>query len=271
MTDPSIQLYQLVRRMLRPLVRVLLRRGMSYGEFIEAAKGTFVDVAAQDMAIPGRKQTTTRISTITGLSRKVVQHLLTQTEAEKIEALHKLNRAVRVLSGWMSDERFLDSNGKPLALAFDGEEPDFMLLVKEYSGDITARTIVDELERNGAIAVNRDGKLELVRPAYIPDDSELAKISLLSDTITELAETIEYNMECSDPAARRFQRKVYYDNIPQEHLPEIKQLLEQKAQAYLEEINRILVHYDRDHNKKIKGTGRVKAGLGIHYIEEKIK
>ena len=51
--------------MLRPLAKILLRNGISYGTFADLTKWVFVDVAAKDFAIKDRKQSTSRISVIT--------------------------------------------------------------------------------------------------------------------------------------------------------------------------------------------------------------
>jgi len=36
------------RRLMRPLVRILIRNGVAYGEFAEIAKEVYIDVAAGD-------------------------------------------------------------------------------------------------------------------------------------------------------------------------------------------------------------------------------
>jgi len=64
-----------ILRLLRPLVRVLLRNGISYSGFADLAKWVFVDIAAKEFGVPGRKQTDSRISVITGLTRKEVARI----------------------------------------------------------------------------------------------------------------------------------------------------------------------------------------------------
>ncbi len=265
------QLHHYLSYLLRPLARVLLRRGMGYGEFAEAAKTAFVEAAQFDLAIPGRKQTTSRVSTITGLSRKEVHRLLNQDDQQQFDSLHKLNRAARVISGWSSDERFVDEKGQPRELMFEGDGNDFALLVKEYSGDITARTIADELTRTGAIAQDSEGRLRLIKQAYIPDADSVEQFKLLSESIAELTQTIEHNIIHKDD--KFFQRKVFYDNIPAENVAELKEQINQKAQSCLEEINQILVQYDRDHTSSSgqTNTEQVKLGLAMHYFEETLK
>jgi hypothetical protein len=42
------------RQLLRPLIRILLRHGVSYGEYAETVKTVFVEVAGKDFRIPGQ-------------------------------------------------------------------------------------------------------------------------------------------------------------------------------------------------------------------------
>ncbi|MGD8812541.1 MAG: DUF6502 family protein, partial [Thioalkalispiraceae bacterium] len=120
-------------RLLRPLVRLLLRHGVSYGTFADLAKWVFVDVADKEFAVPGKKQTTSRVSVLTGLSRKEVARVqaIETPDDEAIE--QQYNRAARVISGWVRDAAFNDLEGKPARLALDGENS-FAALVKKYSG-----------------------------------------------------------------------------------------------------------------------------------------
>src|SRR5215510_9788024 len=59
-------------RLLKPLVKVLLRNGIPYRAFADIARQVYVEVAEKEFALPGRAQTVSRISTITGLTRKEV-------------------------------------------------------------------------------------------------------------------------------------------------------------------------------------------------------
>ena len=77
MTEPIQKtLARALHTMLRPLVRILLRNGIAYGSFAELAKKTYVEVAFEDFAPEGKKQTVSRVSALTGLTRKEVKRLL---------------------------------------------------------------------------------------------------------------------------------------------------------------------------------------------------
>jgi len=61
-----------VGRLIRPLVRILLRNGIPFGAFADIVKRVYVEVATEEFGLPGRKQSKSRVSILTGLSRKEV-------------------------------------------------------------------------------------------------------------------------------------------------------------------------------------------------------
>ncbi|NOY63031.1 MAG: hypothetical protein GXP10_07765 [Gammaproteobacteria bacterium] len=260
-------------KMVRPLVRILLRNGISFGLFAEIVKRAYVEVATEEFAIPGKAQTTSRVSTLTGLTRKEVQRIKGQPEGGEDISTSRYNRAARVISHWTSDVAFQDRQGEPAELSFDGDGSSFSALVKNASGDITPRTILDELIHVRAVDELQNGKLKLLTRAYIPDGDDAEKINILGNDVADLIATIDHNIRC-EPAAAFFQRKVCYDNLPEEAISELKQLIASKAQAALESMNDDMARRDRDNcgldnSADSSGTGRVRAGLGIYYFEER--
>lgn len=262
-------LASVIRRVIRPLAKLLLEQGFSYGAFAEAAKRAFIDSAQHDFALPGKKQTISRISTITGMTRKEVHRILTQSTDDGSDNERRLNRTARVISGWISDKRFCDKT-HPKTLPFDGRNS-FSELVRIYSGDITPRTIADEMTRLGAIELTNKGEIKLLKHAYIVDHSDDEQLIIFGTDIAEMINTIHHNLNSDNELDRFFQRKVYYDNIPQDAIPHLKPFINQSAQKCLEEINEELAKYDLDNNPRPSQSIRTKIGLGIHYIEEVIE
>jgi len=61
------------RAMLRPIVRLLLKNGVMWKEFAEVSKNVYVDVAGSEYGISGRQTNASRVSILTGLSRREVK------------------------------------------------------------------------------------------------------------------------------------------------------------------------------------------------------
>ena len=256
-----------VLRLLRPLVRILLRNGVSYTTFADFAKWVYVDVAGKEFGIEGRQQTTSRMSVITGLSRKEVKRVRQLPRPDDRETAERYNRAARVIAAWRRNKKFLDTEGQPAPLPIGGSDVSFTELVKRFSGDVPVRATLDELIRVGAVKRLEDGNICLLTRTYVPAHSDADKLHILGTDVALLISTIDHNLNPGE-SGPFFQRKVAYDNLPDEILPEFRKHSAKKAQLYLENLDRWLSKHDRDDTPQVKGSGRNQAGIGIYYFEE---
>lgn len=256
-----------VLRLLRPLVRILLRNGVSYRTFSDLAKWVYVDVAFKEFGIKGRKQSTSRVSVITGLSRKEIMQIQKLPKSDDRASTERYNRAARVITAWRREGDFLDAEGESAPLPMLGSGATFSELVKRSSGDVPMRAILDELIRIGAVEQLDDGRVRLLVQAYVPESSDADKLHILGTDVGYLISTIARNLE-PDSTGPIFQRKVAYDNLPDAVLPEFRKLSAKEAQSLLEKLDRWLAQRDRDVTPTVNGSGRNLAGLGIYYFEE---
>jgi Family of unknown function (DUF6502) len=254
-------------RILRPLVRLLLRHGIPVGVLADVVKQVYVDVAWQEFGLPGRKQTTSRVAILTGLSRKEVARLRQLHRWDDQAAVQQHHRAARVISAWVREPAFHDASGQPAPLLVEGDTPSFSALVRRYSGDMPVRAILDELLRVRAVEQLADGRIRLLARVYVPAAGEVEKLAMLGTDVADLIATIDWNLQCP-PAEAYFQRKVHYDNLPAEVLSELHILTRERAQAVIEELDRWMAARDRDVTPTVQGTGRKRAMVGIYYFAE---
>ncbi len=263
--DAQSALTKAVTRLLKPLVRILLRHGIGFGAFTELAKRAYVDVAFEDFDVKGRKQTDSRVATITGLSRKEVKRIKELPDDHDSGAITRYNRAARVVYGWVHDSAYQSAPGECRDLPFDGEIS-FSSLVKEYSGDVPPRAILDELLQVGVVKRDGQGMIRLLKRAYIPSAGKAELLAFLGVDVGGLLATMDHNIHAAG-AEPFFQRKVYYDNIPEETLLKLRAMVRDKGQPMLEEVDQWLSQHDRDVNPTVQGSGRKGAGIGIYYFE----
>lgn len=255
-----------VARLLRPLFRVLLRHGKSYRAFEEVAKRTYVEVAMGDFGIPGKKPSVARASILSGLTRKEVQRLLQAPALDDAEASEHRNRAARVLTAWLRDADFHDSQGQPRPLDVDGERG-FAALVRRHSGDMPTRAVLDELLRVGAVERLPDGRIALLTRGYVPRKGAREMVGVLGADVADLIETIDHNLH-QDAQAPRFQRKVMYHGVPAQALPAFRALSAERAQSLLEQLDRWLQDASQDRAPGETDAPGARVGLGIYYFEE---
>ncbi len=253
------------------MFRVVLRNHMSFKAFLDVAKRAYIEVAASEFGIPGKKQSVSRIALLSGLTRKEVQRLLEAHTADDSDAGERYNRAARVVAGWVRDKDFADDAGHPRALTLqEGDSTDrasFADLVRRFSGDIPFRAVLDELLRVGVVEKLADGAVQLKSRAYVPESGDTDKLNILGTDVSDLIGTIDHNLQHGGDD-RFFQRKVMYDNVPVEAVEEFRRLSNAQAQTLLERLDKWLSQHDRDTNPETSGTGRVRTGIGIYYFEE---
>lgn len=251
--------------LLRPLVRILLRNGLAYGSFAELAKKVYVEVAFADFAEASRKQTVSRVSAMTGLTRKEVKRISELPEAYDEEVEQRYNRAVRVIGGWLHDAEFLDKQGAPAVLPIEGAQASFTALVRRYSGDVPTQAMFSVLAR--AETVERVGDdVRLLRHAYIPAGDAIDKVQILGTDVGELISTIDHNLTAA-PVDLRFQRKVSTARVAVSALPEFRALSAQRAQQLLEELDAWLAQHEAGMADVGDDEAAHYVSLGIYYFE----
>ena len=244
---------------------------MSFKAFLDIAKHTYVEIAASEFGIPGKKQSVSRVALLSGLTRKEVQRLIETPAANDTEVGERYNRAARVVAGWVRDMDFSDANGNPKVLTLqEGTvhgRASFAELVRRFSGDIPFRAVLDELLRVGVVEKVDDSGIRLKTRAYVPESGDADKLNILGTDVSDLVSTIDHNLRhgSEDPF---FQRKVMYDNVPVEALQEFRRLSGAQAQSLLERLDRWLSQHDRDTHPEASGTGQMRTGIGIYYFEE---
>ncbi len=254
--------------LMRPLVRILLRNGVTHDAFVDLAKQAYVDVAYREFGIPGRKQTISRVSVLTGLTRKEVSRLLQRENPDEPETRPRYNRAMRVISGWLNDPRFLDTTGEPRELAVDGEENSFSALVKSYSGDIPTKAMLAELLRVHIVEQTSEGLLRLRQHAYIPSNDPVDKIRIFGSHVSELLSTIDHNLDPERDKEPFFQRRVSNDRLPASEVPRFRALAARRSQALLEELDQWLIEHEGENGApEGEEDPRMSVGLGIFYFE----
>ncbi len=259
-------LEEAIARLLRPLFRVLLRQGMAFTAFEKLAKSVYVDVAHNEFSLPGRKPSVSRTSILSGLTRKDVQHVLTDPAKHTAAGDTQYNRAARVLTGWVRDPDFSGKDGELRPLRPDGEFG-FAALVRKHSGDVPARAVLDELVRVGAVQQLADGRIELRKRAYVPMHGSNEKLHILGTDVADLVATIDHNLQYGSSDGR-FQRKLMYRGVAPQTVPAFRQLSASMSQVLLERLDHWLATQIKEQKPAHPDEPGRRVGLGIYYFEQ---
>lgn len=259
-------LYQALYRILCPLVNILLKNNVPFTVFSDIAKRVYIDKAAENFQIEGRKMTTSRISVLTGLTRHEIARVNQASLIEEAEDHSQLNRASRVIRGWIRDDAFLDETQTPMPLSFDEGNIHFSELVKRYAGDVTVRALLDELLRLKAVIELPDGRYQLQVSALVPDDDVIRKMEIAGIAIKNLLETIDHNLSNGRDAAL-IQRSLEYQTVTPEALEALRQWTKQHGQLFLERSDEQFSTLIKQHKTEKASGPRYTAGIGLYYFE----
>lgn len=258
--------------MLKPIVRLMIKHNVPLGSFLEVLKHVYVVVAKEELTLPGKKLSDSRIAVVTGLPRKDIKNHSELPDLQDQNIVQEHNRAARVLAGWIQDSFFHQKDGKPMDLPLESQKglPSFQSLVLKYSGGVPARAILDELARVEAVRRLENGELRLVSFGYIPNHGELQQVEVVSREISDFLNTIDHNIT-HDAEDSYLQLSARCDNLPEEIMDKIRYLGRDKGQQLLQEFLTFMSHYDREQNDNVFGTGRKRAVYGIYYYEEDVE
>lgn len=256
--------------LLRPLIKLLLSNGVSFGEFSEWARDSFVEVAERDFALEGKVQTSTRISVLTGIFRRDVARIRKQA-AKPIEKTKTSNRLVRIIAAWRRVSEYLDETGEPKTIPVEGEAPSLEMLAKRYGGDVSYQAILKEMERLQIVETTDDGRLVLKALAYVPSKDLNRQFELMGRACEDLLSTINHNIE--NPDNSRIQMSVAYEGVPPETVNRFKQMSERKAMALLRKFDAWLADNLEEYSDELTSDEdreeQYRVGLGLYYFQER--
>ena len=257
------------RQWLRPLVHVLIRCGISWREFSELAKTTFVEVASKQFGKRGRPTNISRTAVLTGLARREIRKQRAHLETAPEPLSGYVTKASLVLSAWHLDPEFADKKGKPAPLAPRGKVGTFEALVHRCGGgDVPVTTLLKELRNAGAIRERADGKLEPLQRDYIPREMDEQLIRLWGTVLADIAATYVHNLTRSPKVPARFERAAVNDRIAKSALPEFRQVLEKEGQAFLERIDAWLTAHEVTDEAGLEESQTIRLGAGTYHIQD---
>jgi Family of unknown function (DUF6502) len=197
-----------VLRVLRPMVRLMLRHGVTYTAFAAALKPVFLEAAREELKSQDMPVTDSALTLLSGVHRRDVRAL---TRGEDVPAMPVDNSPPASLAGevvgrWMSDPAWLDVAGRPQVLsraAFDD-------LVSAVSQDVRPRALRDELVRLGVVTCSEEGSVSLAAQGFAPRQGFAEMSALMADNLADHASAATANLQ---DGANFLEQALYVDRL----------------------------------------------------------
>jgi hypothetical protein len=239
------QLLHALRRVLRPIVRLLIRAGVRFDEFAELARGVYVESAIRDGIEHGGVPTRERISLVTGVTRQQVDYYV-ENEGALPSADPTLARVVtEVLHRWYTDPLYLGPYGIPLELEFElSAGRSFRGLVTQVDPKASPGLVLEELLRAGSVIHSGERHFRAVSRAFMVSEAmSPQQTEYFGDALTRLARTLDYNFNPSN-LDKRLERFVAADRgLPVELIPRFETFARHRANQFLEDLDNWLAPY----------------------------
>jgi hypothetical protein len=263
------QVLAATRQWLEPAVYVLLRSGVTWKEFSELSKSTYVDVATKRFGKRGRPTNVSRTAVLTGLARREVRKQRERLSEKPAPQGAYVTKASLVLSAWHLHPEYLDRNGKPAPLKLDGEGATFATLLRRCgASDVPASTLLKELVSSGAVRQRADGRLEALQRNYIPHAMEEQLIRLWGTVMADVATTYAHNLTRTGRAPSRFERAAVNERVAASDVAEFREFLDREGQAMLERIDAWLSAHEVSPSGEEPSPPTVRLGAGLYHIQD---
>jgi len=265
--DVKDHLRRALSLMFKPLIRLLIAQGVTHAELSETAKEVYVEVALRHFEAEGRVNKS-RVAILTGLTRKEVKNVIDRAQAEEVQD-KTYSRPERVLTGWYSDPKFQGPYGIPLELPYesgDSDQQTFVSLVKQYSGDMAPRQILNQLIESGSV-VEVEGRYKAVRRIYKASTLSPALIKRLGEVGYRVFSTAAKNIDKQVEGSGYFDRMVFADDgCTDEQIESFDEYIKPRGQEFLEEID---VWFSSRKNDASTSNLRNETGIYmVHYVED---
>ena len=201
-----------VRRLLRPLVRIMLREGLTYPHFVAIAQMAFVQSAAKDFVGHGEKSSASSICALTGMTlEELVGVLDVQERFDASEILLSSNPFARVLHGWHNDRDYVGPYGFPIDVPFAGENLSLTDLTLRHAPGVSPHVVLKELQRIKAVTEVGSNVWKPLVQEYIEPGLTPQNLSRMASLVESLLATLENNSRADRDGTALFERTMYVD------------------------------------------------------------
>lgn len=221
----------------RPLVRLLIEKGIGYPQLRDLLKRLYVEVADASFRLDGKPPTDSRIHILTGLHRKDIRRLRSGEAGDADTAARTSTLGAAIVSRWLGLPDYRDADGRPRCLprSSDAGSPAFDTLVAEVSKDVRPRAILDELLRQGVVTLDDSGAICLQQSAFVPAADFGEQAFFMGRNVHDHLASCVHNL--LSPDAPMLERSVYFAHLSEDSVQRLRELAEERAEALLTTLN----------------------------------
>jgi hypothetical protein len=207
--------------LLKPFAKLGLAKGVPIQAIEELVRHAYVDAAKQACEGDNPERLTSRISTMTGLTRREVGRIQ-QAPAPELPATR--SAATDLLTFWTSQAAYVDNKKKPIAIPRQGPAPSFEALAANVTKDVHARSLLAEMIRLNLVTHRKTtDTVELLEDIFVPNDDWPKMVGFLGVNVGDHLEAAVTNV--LGDGHQHFEQALLADELSAESVIEAKALI----------------------------------------------
>lgn len=222
-TSELHDLLQALDSLLLPLGQLCIGKGVPIQAIEERLRRAFVEAARRSSDGANPQRLTSRISTLTGLTRR---------EVARIQALNEPARATtrsavsEMFTLWLSLPEYQGGQG-PMALPRAGPAPSFETLAQSVTRDVHARSLMEALiQLKLVIWDEKQDTVRLAAEAFVPRDQWTQLMGFLGDNVGDHLRAAVTNV--LGHGNEHFEQALYADELSAQSIEKARQLISEQ-------------------------------------------
>jgi hypothetical protein len=220
-TNEQHALLAALGHVLKPFATLCLAKGVPIQALEELVRHAYVDGARQACAGDNPDRLTSRISTMTGLTRREVRRIQ-QNPLPELPPTR--SAATDLLTHWTSQPAYVDAAKAPIAIPRQGPEPSFEALAAKVTKDVHARSLLAEMIRLNLVRHHKDTDMvELLEDVFVPNEDWPQMVGFLGTNVGDHLQAAVTNV--LGDGHQHFEQALLADELSSESITQAKALI----------------------------------------------
>lgn len=225
-------LLAVLEQLLNPLARLCLAKGISIQAAQEVMRRSYVQAANKDCEGLNPSRLTSRISTMTGLTRREVARL--QSEDAPVRPQTR-TVSTDVLTFWASQSEYVNKKGMPIRIPRTGEAPSFEALAACVTKDVHPKSILADMVRLGLVTHNqKNDTLAVVDAIFVPKSDWPQMVGFIGSNVGDHLQASVDNVLHN--GGKHFEQALLADELSQESLESAKSMITEQWRDLLTQL-----------------------------------
>lgn len=224
-------LLQALDSLLLPLAQLCVGKGVPIQAAEERLRRAFVEAARRSSDGANPQRLTSRISTLTGLTRREVARIQSLNEPARPSTRSAVSE---LFTHWLSLPEYRGANG-PLTLPRVGTAPSFETLAQSVTRDVHARSLLEALIRLKLVDWDEErDTVRLAAEAFVPRDQWTQMMGFLGDNVGDHLRAAVTNV--LGQGNEHFEQALYADELSTQSMQQARRIISDQWRSLMTDV-----------------------------------